>query len=175
MVKPVFRRKSYDALNRVATAATQATYATDPADCWGQGFGYDAWGNLTNENVTQCSAPMLSASPNGQNQLTDTAYTYDASGNMTHDALHAYTYDAESEITAVDTGTSYVYSSDGQRLEKVIAAGTTSYVYSGGRVVAEYNAGTGWIILMRGIIRCSTGDSCSRIRRGSRYAFVRLV
>src|SRR5260370_19372325 len=64
----------YDPLNRIVAAASQATSG---ADCWGQSFGPqtnpignppqppdDAWANLTQINLTQCSGNQLNAPVN---------------------------------------------------------------------------------------------------------------
>jgi hypothetical protein len=37
---------TYDSLNRVATAQTLGTFATDPPHCWAETYTYDAWANL---------------------------------------------------------------------------------------------------------------------------------
>jgi YD repeat-containing protein len=52
-------------------------------------------------------------------------YQYDAAGNMTHDASHSYTYDAENRVTAVDAGSTanYYYDAQGYRVHQLI--GTT--------------------------------------------------
>ncbi|MGH9354770.1 MAG: hypothetical protein ACRD10_01405, partial [Terriglobia bacterium] len=68
---------AYDALNRVTLANTQAS--TGP-NAWGQAFGYDPWGNLTQITVTQGSAPALSVSVNANNQISGSGHSYDASG-----------------------------------------------------------------------------------------------
>ncbi|MEI9812731.1 MAG: hypothetical protein WDO18_08685 [Acidobacteriota bacterium] len=46
---------SYDNLNRLASAVS----SVNPG--WGQSFGYDGFGNLTNVSVTKGSAPSLTA------------------------------------------------------------------------------------------------------------------
>ena len=59
---------SYDPLNRVATAETSQSAL------WGQSFGYDAWGNLLSQTVTQGTAPPLNVTVNGKNQITNTGF-----------------------------------------------------------------------------------------------------
>jgi RHS repeat-associated protein len=87
---------TYDNMNRLATAQSQATSG---ADCWGQSYTYDRYGNLTNANVTQCSAPSLSLTVNSSNnQITNTGVTYDAAGNMTNDGSQAYTWDGAGRL-----------------------------------------------------------------------------
>src|SRR5580704_7566415 len=53
---------TYDELNRVSTAKTQATSGTY---AWGLSFGYDAWAYLLNATVIQGSAPPLRGRTSG--------------------------------------------------------------------------------------------------------------
>jgi hypothetical protein len=78
---------TYDNLNRLATAQSQATSGTY---CWGQSFGYDRYANLLSTTVTQCTAPALSLSVNTNNQITNSGFTYDAPGDMTSDGSSPY-------------------------------------------------------------------------------------
>src|SRR5205823_5121717 len=59
---------TYDALNRVFTAQSQATTGTA---CWGQQLGYDGWGNLLTETPTKCVGPLLNATVDTKNHLTN--------------------------------------------------------------------------------------------------------
>ncbi len=78
---------TYDALNRIKTAATQGTTGTT---CWGQMFGHmngsnfvagiDAWGNLNEITNTQCSTLTFSQASTMQNQVS--AFCYDIAGNL---------------------------------------------------------------------------------------------
>ena len=133
---------SYDAVNRLTSAQTQATSG---ADCFGQTYGYDAWGNLLQENVTKCTGYMLNASANTNNQLTNGGQTYDPSGQMTSDGTHSYTFDAEDDLTAVDGGgtAKYTYDAEGNRARKDAGSSWTQYVFFGGAVIAE-NTPSGW-------------------------------
>jgi RHS repeat-associated protein len=107
----------YDELNRIKTAATQATTG---ANAWGQQFGYDAWGNLLSAAVTQGSVPMLSQSADANNRIV--GYCYDAAGNLLAQSappcpVPAYTYNAENQLTAT-AGVTYTYDGDGRRVQK---------------------------------------------------------
>jgi RHS repeat-associated protein len=117
---------TYDSLNRVASAATSATFAIDPANCWGESFVYDnqvnggAWGNLTNINVASsayngCVQESLSVIANANNQINGNSY--DAAGNMTATSGVAYNYNTENQITSA-SGVTYTYDGDGKRVEK---------------------------------------------------------
>jgi YD repeat-containing protein len=63
---------TYDSLNRLATASTGV---------WRQSFTYDAFGNLTDKNVTAGSAPTLHVTVNPANNRISTA-SYDLNGNL---------------------------------------------------------------------------------------------
>jgi len=58
---------TYDTLNRLSTAHSQATSGPD---CWGQSYGYDRWANLISVNVTQCTGSSLALTVIN-NQITD--------------------------------------------------------------------------------------------------------
>jgi RHS repeat-associated protein len=106
---------TYDELNRISTAKTQATSGTY---AWGLSFGYDAWGNHLNETVTQGSANALSISVDPihyTNRIS--GYSYDAAGNMLNDATNNYTYDAENRLTSA-AGVTYTYDGNGNRVQK---------------------------------------------------------
>jgi hypothetical protein len=47
-----------------------ATTVNAKTKYWGNSYGYDAWGNLTNKTVTKCGAENLSAPAMVNNQLT---------------------------------------------------------------------------------------------------------
>ena len=78
---------TYDSLNRISTAASQATSGQY---CWGQLFGYysgttlipgiDAWGNLNQVTTSQCSALSFNQSSSYRNQIT--GFCYDSAGNL---------------------------------------------------------------------------------------------
>src|SRR4029077_1970323 len=74
-------------------------------------------------------------------------YSYDASGNLLNDGTHSYAYDAESQITKVDNGTTatYLYDADGRRVRKTTASGSVDYVYDlAGHQIAEINSSGAW-------------------------------
>ena len=51
---------------------------------------------------------------------------------MTNDTFHTYTFDAEGNITAVDSGgaAQYVYNALNQRVQAVVGGTITEYVFS---------------------------------------------
>jgi RHS repeat-associated protein len=113
---------TYDALNRISTAETTSTHATSPANCWGDQFGYDAWGNLlsispVSSAYTGCTYQPLSVVATASNQISGD--TYDAAGNLivAQPGSTSYTYNAENQLTST-AGVTYKYDGDGKRVEK---------------------------------------------------------
>jgi RHS repeat-associated protein len=138
----VFSRSyTYDSLNRLATMSA-------PGDtCSGLSWTYDAWGNRTDQNATGGTCGTFHASVGTDNRLTTSGYNYDAAGNMTQDASHSYTYDAENRVIQVDSGStaSYVYDPSGRRIRKNSGGSWTEYLYDvSGKVIAETN-GSSWL------------------------------
>jgi len=131
----------YDALNRL-TAANDSRYA--------QTFNYDANGNRTsNTDILPLSttADTYNYDANNKNRLisiTGSAgktYQYNLNGNIIHDGLHSYGYNARNRLATVDTtAATYQYNGLGQRVQKNTASGTTLYLYNEqGQLVAEAN------------------------------------
>lgn len=118
---------SYDALNRLFIAQTTSTFATSPAHCWGEQFGYDPWGNFLNITgsstaYTGCTQEAPNNLANGKNQLV--GYCYDAAGNLILNAacpggsfIPAYVYNADNQLTST-AGVTYTYDGDGKRVQK---------------------------------------------------------
>jgi RHS repeat-associated protein len=149
---------TYDDLSRISTANSQATSG---GDCWGQSFTIDNVANLTGIAVTQCSANMLTAAVNGNNQFT-TGYTYDAAGNLTGDGLYTYAYNAENEITSANSVT---YTYDGNRMRVKKTGGTLYWRDVAGNVIAETDLSGNnvneyvFFAGRRAVRRKSTGDT----------------
>ncbi len=122
---------TYDTLNRILTAQTNATYSTSSTKCWGESYSYDPWGNLLGTgwpSSSYASCTQESPGPGGavgaNNQLSTD--TYDAAGNII--AMpngSSYSYDAENHLLST-AGVNYtgVYpersrgDGDGNRAEK---------------------------------------------------------
>jgi RHS repeat-associated protein len=122
---------SYDSLNRLSLANTQATSG---GNCWGQSFGYDRYANLLSIIASQCSPPTLSLTVNLKNRIINTGYVYDNAGNLTSNGSLTYAWDAENHLQSV-AGVSYTYDGDGKRVKK---SNGTLYWYSiSGQVLEE--------------------------------------
>jgi RHS repeat-associated protein len=142
---------TYDPLNRLVSAQNAGTDCNVPVlgskkKFWGNSYGYDAWGNLLSKAVTKCSSEAFSVVAGNDNRLQG-AYTYDAAGNMLHDANSGlnYSWDQENRLTGAN-GFTYTYDGDGNRARKSngnLAANGTLYWYMTPGVVAETDlAGT---------------------------------
>ncbi|HXL21809.1 MAG TPA: RHS repeat-associated core domain-containing protein [Candidatus Dormibacteraeota bacterium] len=124
------------------------------------GFTYDAWSRLKQASNTQWSvtetydrygnrnaqsAPVAfsqAASPT-TNRLPS-PYAYDAAGNMTSDGANTLAYDAESRLISSTNGSAsgaYTFDGNGLRVKKVSGSTTTVYIFSGAKVIAEYDNG----------------------------------
>src|ERR1044071_1385886 len=145
---------TYDALNRLTSAQNAGTNCAtmvlqNKTEYWGNSYGYDAWGNLLQKNVTKCGAEGLTVTADAHNWIhaSGTDYQYDAAGNMTYDATASlsYTFDQENRLTGA-AGYTYTYDGDGNRVRKSngnLAANGTLYWYMTPGVVAETDlAGT---------------------------------
>lgn len=158
----VFNRTlSYDDLDRLSSASApgvwgNASYAYDPVDnlrsavvgSRNSTLNYDAASNRLSSIVT-----------NGSN----TAYGYDALGNLRSKGLQTFGFDIASRLTSASAGGSYVYDGLGRRIKVASTdgstriqvysragqlvwavssggprpAGTTAYIYLAGKQIAE--------------------------------------
>jgi RHS repeat-associated protein len=115
---------TYDQLNRLATAAA-STYATSPAHCWGEQFGYDQWANLLSIGAissayTGCTQENLRVTVLTTNRLGRSgffSFNYDTAGNLLKDPANTYTWNGESQLKSA-AGVTYTYDGDGNRVQK---------------------------------------------------------
>jgi RHS repeat-associated protein len=132
---------SYDALGRLSTAVSVGS-ANFPK--WGLSFTYDRYGNRTAETPTAGSGmPSNSVAVDAtNNRINSGGYAYDLSGNMTNDGSNTLAYDAVNRAVSATSGSgTYGYDGNGLRVKKVAGGTTTVYVFSGSKVIAEYDNG----------------------------------
>jgi RHS repeat-associated protein len=126
----------YDDLNRLASAGKTGQAFT---------YGYDRYGNRTNQTVTAGigTSPTFSFT---NNQID--GYCYDAAGNLLREGAcgsNTYTYDAENRMISAPN-TTYFYDADGRRIRKTVSGVNHDFLYDlGGRVVAELD-GSGTVV-----------------------------
>lgn len=134
---------TYDGMGRLSTAGTNGSTGYPQ---WGLSFTYDRYGNRTAETNTAGSPPhnSVGVSPT-TNQITTSGYSYDTSGNMTNDGYNTLVYDGENRVTSAANGSTsatYTYDGGGLRVKKAVQNGTTTvYLFSGSKVLAEYENG----------------------------------
>src|SRR5258708_3894118 len=126
---------TYDAWARLKTASNAQ---------WGLSWVYDRFGNRTTQTVTAGSGPP-NALTIDKNTNRIVGAGYDAAGNMTNDNVNTLAYDAESKLVSnLSNGVTTTYSLDGNglRVKKAVQNGiTTVYIFSGSKVIAEYDNG----------------------------------
>ncbi len=128
---------TYDAWARLKQASNSQWTITET---------YDRYGNRKSQSAPVANNVTVNASTN---RLTDPGYSYDAAGNMTSDGLNALTYDAENRVvTNVQAGatTNYILDGSNLRVKKCLPNCTsptsrTVYIFSGTKVIAEYDNG----------------------------------
>ena len=83
--------------------------------------------------------------PNGLNQYTQAGYLafgYDDNGNLTSDGSTTYGYDVENRLISATGGKNAVLKYDPLgHLYQIAGSGTTTFLYSGDSLVAEYQNG----------------------------------
>ena len=144
---------TYDSLNRLTSGVRLDSG-------YSHTYNYDSFGNLavkdnlhTNPTwgIDPASNELLfnpTGGTDGCGHETST-YIYDCAGNMTSSgpAGHTYTYNALSQITAVDSGNTATYAYDGMN-ERVVknAAGSvwTEYIYLNGQPMALHSSSGTW-------------------------------
>jgi RHS repeat-associated protein len=136
---------TYDNVGRLNTATGWGA--------WARRYDYDKFGNQTavwdavtggaqlqNTVIEQAAGIQTNriASVNG------TAFSHDASGNVTGDGVRTYIYDAEGRVVSVSgpSGESYGYDASNRRVKKESGGVVTHYIWEGEyQVIAEYERG----------------------------------
>jgi RHS repeat-associated protein len=145
---------TYDAFNRLATAATPPSNPT-----LAYSYAYDRFGNRWNQTVTTGTGWQVLLSFNGNNQISSSGYQYDAAGNLLMDGLNCYTYDAENRLSSVAPETapgsgvcgattmSYLYDPEGRRVARLQNGSIVKQYYydASGHMIVEANASGNWL------------------------------
>lgn len=137
---------TYDSLYRLTQAITTGSSGYPQ---WALSQAYDRYGNRTAQAAIQgygctgCPTNSVSVSAT-TNQITGLPYAYDLSGNMTNDGQNTLVYDAENHTVSASNGGgsgTYAYDGNGLRVQRVSGSTTTVYIFSGSKVIAEYDNG----------------------------------
>jgi RHS repeat-associated protein len=118
---------TYDQVNRLVTGGTTSSCG---ANCWGQTFGYDPFGNI-NKSGSCSFQPTYSYLTNHMTMIGGSVPTYDANGNVTNDFLHTYAWDANGRPVTVD-GVGLTYDALGRMVEQNRSGVYTEIVYGPG-------------------------------------------
>jgi RHS repeat-associated protein len=133
---------AFDSLYRI-TAAT--TNGSSNYTKWGLTWTYDRYGNRLTQGQAYDAPPTNTVSVNAAtNQINSGGYAYDANGNMTNDGNNTLVYDAENHLLSATNGGAsgtYTYDGNGLRVKKASGSTTTVYIFSGSKVITEYDNG----------------------------------
>ena len=140
----------YDPLYRLTEAKEVTGTSTTPN--WIQTFGYDLYGNRTSfaqtiGGIQTNGTPLVNPTTN---RFMSSNFTYDKNGNIARDTdlvtnqARQTTFNGDNKQVEVKDANGnaigkYYYDGEGKRVKKVTATETTVFIYSGGKLVAEYS------------------------------------
>ena len=149
LVTPITQLYKYDSLYRLKEAKETST-GTTPA--WIQQFDYDIYGNRTSfiSNIAGTSNTQTPAIDTGSNRFSSNqGFDYDESGNLIEDVdpqsllVEEFVFNGDNrQIESKRNGVSigmYFYDGEGKRVKKIAGNVTTVFVYSAGKIIAEYS------------------------------------
>jgi RHS repeat-associated protein len=169
LANPIVQSYKYDALDRITEAVETSGTGTNAPENWKQTWSYDRFGNrltFTQNVATQNGTQSLainnithpSINPNTNRFNENQGYLYDKNGNIKQDTtldvsgnpmVRQYLFNSENKQTEVkdvnnnnQTIGKYFYDGEGKRVKKVTQNETTVFVYSSGKLVAEYSTQT---------------------------------
>ena len=111
---------AYDDLSRLASA--------NCGTVWSQTFSYDPFGNIT-KSGSGTFQPIYSTATNRIQSLPGFTPTYNANGSLLTDSFHTYTWDAEGNLSSIDS-VGLVYDAMGRMIEQSRGTSFTQIVYS---------------------------------------------
>jgi RHS repeat-associated protein len=139
----------YDSLYRL-TEAKEPSGTSTPN--WIQNWNYDRYGNRNSftQNIAGNSNVLNPTIDPNTNRFTSTDFVYDKNGNVTSDKdpvanlTRTFVFNGDNKQTAVKDSNGnnvgqYFYDGEGKRVKKVTNTETTIFVYSSGKLVAEYS------------------------------------
>jgi RHS repeat-associated protein len=152
---PIVQTYKYDSLERLIEAKETSGTATNAPQNWIQNFGYDRFGNRIsfNQQIGQTTVNQTPAIDANTNRFSGTQFGYDKNGNLTTDIdpltslSRTFIFNGDNKQTEVknSSGTTigrYSYDGEGNRVKKETATETTVFVYSAGKLIAEYSTQT---------------------------------
>ena len=133
----------YDSLERLK----EAKETSGGNQTWIQNFSYDRYGNRVGFNQTingQTSNGTPTVDVNTNRFTTGQGYVYDFAGNVVQDPQNRqFIFNGDNKQVQVKDANqnvigTYFYDADGKRIKKVTNTENTTFVYSSGKLVAEY-------------------------------------
>lgn len=135
----------YDSLERLK----EAKETSGGNQVWIQNFAYDRYGNRIGQNqtvngITSSGTPTVDINTN--RFTTGQGYVYDFAGNIVQDNQgRQFTFNGDNKQVEVKNAQNvtigqYFYDADGKRIKKITNTETTVFVYSSGKLVAEFTA-----------------------------------
>ena len=150
LTHPLVQSYKYDALYRI----TEATETSNSVANWFQVWGYDRYGNRTSftQNIGGNPASVNPSIDMNTNRFNaGQGFTFDKNGNIITDVstdnfTRTFVFNGDNKQTEVKkdgvTVGRYFYDGEGKRVKKVSDLETTIFVYSSGKLVAEYSTAT---------------------------------
>jgi RHS repeat-associated protein len=148
LAQPFVQTFKYDSLYRITEA--KETNGTATTANWTQSWSYDRYGNrlafAQNVNgVTNNLTPSIDANTN--RFTSGQGFVYDKNGNIKADVdatqTRSFVFDGDNKQTEILKNGNvigrYFYDGEGKRVKKVTDLETTIFVYSSGKLVAEYS------------------------------------
>jgi len=99
-------------------------------------------------NSTVLSGPRfdvyVTGGPNNYTSVAGTSYSYDARKNLTSDGIRTFTYDSENRLLTASSPTAVTLTYDplGRLQTSTASSVTTTFLYAGGFLAAEYSGST---------------------------------
>ena len=150
LTHPLVQSYKYDALYRI----TEATETSNSVANWFQVWGYDRYGNRTSFTQNIGGNPVSvnpSIDMNTNRFNAGQGFTFDKNGNIITDVstdnfTRTFVFNGDNKQTEVKkdgvTVGRYFYDGEGKRVKKISDLETTIFVYSSGKLVAEYSTAT---------------------------------
>jgi RHS repeat-associated protein len=134
----------YDSLERLK----EAKETSGGNQTWIQNFSYDRYGNRIGQNQTingQTTNGTPTVDVNTNRFTAGQGYVYDFAGNVVQDPQNRqFIFNGDNKQVQVKDANNnvigtYFYDADGKRIKKVTNTENTTFVYSSGKLVAEYS------------------------------------
>jgi RHS repeat-associated protein len=153
LAQPFVQTYKYDSLDRIA----EAKETVNGSQTWKQTYGYDQYGNrnafyqIVGSQVLAMNNLTLPTVVSSTNRFAiNQGYGYDKNGNVTTDPASSgrtFIFNGDNKQTEVKNSSSYTigryfYDGEGRRVKKVTDLETTVFVYSNGKLIAEYSTAT---------------------------------